>query len=266
MNLIGGGFQHTKTSTLYKESKFLEWDFQTKKNPITFYVDYAILDGMKDKNDGKRKFGFMLESRSVVPGLLENIVNNLEQIEEVYESIFTHNKSLVNINSKFKWIPAYGTYIENPKINKKAKLISMITSNKIMTKNHVYRNYLANSLKNKLDLYGRGYKEIEFKEAGLEDYMFSVAVENDCYETYFTEKILDCFACGTIPVYLGSPDIAEYFNKDGIILLDVNFNIESLNDELYSSKKDAIQENFVKSLEYNVLEDWIYKKYLVGNV
>ena len=96
--------------------------------------------------------------------------------------------------------------------------------------------------------------------------MFSVAVENDCYETYFTEKILDCFACGTIPVYLGSPDIAEYFNKDGIILLDVNFNIESLNDELYSSKKDAIQENFVKSLEYNVLEDWIYKKYLVGNV
>ena len=67
-------------------------------------------------------------------------------------------------------------------------------------------------------------------------------------------------------MYLGSPDIAEYFNKDGIILLDVNFNIESLNDELYSSKKDAIQENFVKSLEYNVLEDWIYKKYLVGNV
>jgi hypothetical protein len=36
MNLIGGGFQHAKTSTLNKESKFLEWDFESKKNPITF--------------------------------------------------------------------------------------------------------------------------------------------------------------------------------------------------------------------------------------
>lgn len=86
------------------------------------------------------------------------------------------------------------------------------------------------------------------------------------YETYFTEKIIDCFACGTIPIYLGSPDIGDYFNPDGIISLNANFDIKNINEEIYNIKKEAIQENFLKSLEYNVLEDWIYKKYLVGNV
>ena len=35
--------------------------------------------------------------------------------------------------------------------------------------------------------------ENENKEVGLCDYMFSVVIENGIYETYFTEKILDCF-------------------------------------------------------------------------
>ena len=60
------------------------------------------------------------------------------------------------------------------------------------------------------------------KEDGLCDYMFSVAIENGEYETYFTEKILDCFATGTIPVYLRAPDIENHFNMDGIITLSDN--------------------------------------------
>jgi hypothetical protein len=53
--------------------------------------------------------------------------------------------------------------------------------------------------KDRIDVYGRGISEIPNKEVGLKDYMFSFAVENDTYDTYFTEKILDCFATGTIP-------------------------------------------------------------------
>ena len=60
--------------------------------------------------------------------------------------------------------------------------------------------------------------------------------ENGQYETYFTEKLLDCFATGTIPVYLGAPDIGNYFNKDGIIDLTDEFEVS---DEIYFSKMDA---------------------------
>ena len=55
--------------------------------------------------------------------------------------------------------------------------------------------------------------------------MFSIAIENASYETYFTEKLLDCFATGTIPVYYGAPDIGDYFNKDGIIDLSEEFDV-----------------------------------------
>ncbi len=261
-NLIGGPFQHAKTSTLDKESKYLEWVFESKDNDITFYVDYQIFDGLSDLGDGKKKFGWLLESRAIVPNLVETILNNLEKFVETYDSIFTHDKRLLDAHPVFKWTPAYGMYVEEAKIYEKTKLLSMVTSNKTMTKNHNLRNRLAALWKDKLDLYGRGYNEIEKKEEGLSDYMFSVCIENDCYETYFTEKILDCFATGTIPIYLGAPDISKHFNMDGIILLTPDFDIDSLNEDLYFSKIDAIKENFHKSLEYDVLEDWIFKNYL----
>ena len=45
--------------------------------------------------------------------------------------------------------------------------------------------------------------------------MFSVCIENDVYDTYFTEKILDCFATGTIPIYKGTKNklVIQTFNQ-----------------------------------------------------
>jgi hypothetical protein len=88
--------------------------------------------------------------------------------------------------------------------------------------------------------------------------MFSVAIENGQYETYFTEKLLDCFATGTIPVYLGAPDIGKVFNSDGIIALSDEFDVS---EELYYSKMNAIKENLEKAKEMEILEDFIYLNY-----
>jgi hypothetical protein len=91
--------------------------------------------------------------------------------------------------------------------------------------------------------------------------MFSVAIENDTYDTYFTEKIIDCFATGTIPIYKGTRRIIEHFNSDGIIFLD-DTNISDLTSELYYSKLDAIKENFELSKKLDNLDDWIFENYL----
>ena len=112
------------------------------------------------------------------------------------------------------------------------------------------------SIGDQLDLFGRGFNEIENKEEGLCDYMFSVAIENGQYETYFTEKILDCFATGTIPVYLGAPDIGNYFNLDGIVNLSEEFDVS---EEIYYSKIEAVKDNLerAKKMEINN-DDWVY--------
>ena len=75
---------------------------------------------------------------------------------------------------------------------------------------------------NRVDFYGSGCeKPIEFKIEALKDYMFSIVIENSIESDYFTEKILDCFLSGTIPVYVGSKTTSQYFDENGIIYFPV---------------------------------------------
>jgi hypothetical protein len=89
--------------------------------------------------------------------------------------------------------------------------------------------------------------------------MFSVAIEN--MDNWFTEKLLDCFLCGTVPIFYGTPNIGKWFNMDGIILLKNEFDIEELNEDMYTSRKDAIKDNFERALKMEVVEDYIWENY-----
>ena len=149
----------------------------------------------------------------------------------------------------------------------------MIASNKGYTEGHRRRLRVVQAFADKFgqdDLYGWGLThELPLKEKsrGLADYMFSFACENANYPTYFTEKLTDCFACGTIPVYYGTAGVAQYFDPDGIIFLDQNSpwdNIpwEKLTPEYYESRKDVIKENFEIAKCMRVAEDYMYGNYL----
>ena len=149
----------------------------------------------------------------------------------------------------------------------------MIASNKGYTEGHRRRLKVVQAYVDKFgqeDLYGWGLThELPLKEKsrGLREYMFSFACENANYPTYFTEKLTDCFACGTIPVYYGTAGVAQYFNPEGIIFLDQNSpwdNIpwDKLTEEYYESKKDVIKENFEIALCMRVAEDYMYGNYL----
>jgi len=261
INLNSSGFSHSPSSTWYKKSKYITWEYNTKNNPITFYIDGDVFVGISDKNDGKLKFLWGLESPQYNSDFFNSVINNLDEVLETYETIFTYNDELVKLHPKFKWGPANGFWVETPKIYEKTKLVSMICSDKRFTELQQFRYNYAIKNKDKLDIYGNINNHITLKEEGLIDYMFSVCVENDECDTYFTEKILDCFATGTIPIYKGTKNIVNHFNQNGIIFLD-DISLDNLTPELYFSKMDYIKENFEKVLQFNVNEDWIYDKYL----
>lgn len=262
-NMISETFAHARSSTWYKKPTYFEWDFKTKDNDISFYIDGDINKGFEDKNDSKLKFLWGLESRHFNSNLFDIVKNNLDEIFDTYEMFFTYNDELCKLDDRIKWVPAMGYWINNPRLYTKSKLISMITSNKRMTEQQAFRVDFAESNRHKIDLFGRGYQSIPEKEFGLTKYMFSVCIENDTYDTYFTEKILDCFASATIPVYKGTRNITKYFNPDGIIFLD-DFNIDNLTPELYYTKLDAVKDNLNRVLKFNTIEDWIYEKYLTN--
>ena len=138
----------------------------------------------------------------------------------------------------------------------------MICSNKVMCAGHQHRLSWAQKLQGSVDFYGRGFNDIESKEEGLSDYMFSVAIENASYESYFTEKVQDCFSTGTIPIYYGAPDIGKFFNPDGIISLTDDFDLSKLTSEMYYDKIDAVKENLEIVRDQLINEDNIYKTYL----
>lgn len=260
-NLVGNTFTHLTNgnrgySVHGKESKYIEW-VKDGSGEATFYIDSTL--GQAEIDDIlEPKYGWLLESKYITPQIVDSVRMFPEKYLKTFDAIFTHNQDLLAIDPKFKWCPAQGFWIQDPKIYNKTKMISMISSNKTMCEGHKLRLEWVERLWGQVDMYGRGFKEIANKEEGLCDYMFSVAIENGQYGTYFTEKLLDCFATGTIPVYLGAPDIGDYFNKDGIIDLTEEFEVS---DEIYYNKIDAIKENLEKSKEMEILEDYIYGRY-----
>jgi glycosyltransferase involved in cell wall biosynthesis len=154
-------------------------------------------------------------------------------------------------------------------IYQKSKLLSFITSNKTFTDWHRFRIECVNHLSrytNNFDLYGVGYNEIDQKILGLKDYRFSIAIENGNHRNYFTEKILDCFLTGTIPVYRGCPNISDFFDINGIITFDTKEElleiVTNLNDDVYESKLESAKNNYELAIKWRWDNDIYFEKYL----
>ncbi len=241
-------------------SKFTEWVYDGS-GEVNFFVNQRSLDCLFTVPN-KPTYIWLLESKEIIQNIYDWILNNYNFVESRVSGIFSCDRELCEKYPKFKYALSNAVpWVEDRKIFEKKKLISMISSNKSMIPGHKKRLEFVSKFKDQVDLYGRGFKDILCKEDGLRDYMFSISVENAVYDTYFTEKLTDCFATGTIPIFYGSKKVTDYFNKDGIIFLDEDFDISTLTEDLYYSKMDAIEDNFERCLNLPIAEDYIYSNY-----
>ena len=243
---------------------------------VNLYVNGEALKVLEDDSD-KPKFIWLLESREIIPDQYKFIEDNYDFVASRVDGIFTADQRLtheVGPDGKFLYcLSNAAPWVMDRDIYTKSKLVSMIASNKGYTEGHRRRLRVVQAFADKFgqdDLYGWGLThELPLKEKsrGLADYMFSFACENANYPTYFTEKLTDCFACGTIPVYYGTAGVAQYFDPDGIIFLNEkspweNIPWDKLTPEYYESKKDVIQQNFEIAQCMRVAEDYMYGNYL----
>ena len=256
-------------------SVFTRW-IRNGTGLVNLYVNGEALKVLEDDSD-KPKFIWLLESREIIPDQYKFIEDNYDFVASRVDGIFTADQRLTaetGPDGKFLYcLSNAAPWVMDRDIYTKSKLVSMIASNKGYTEGHRRRLKVVQAYVDKFgqeDLYGWGLThELPLKEKsrGLRDYMFSFACENANYPTYFTEKLTDCFACGTIPVYYGTAGVAQYFNPEGIIFLDQNspwdnIPLDKLTEEYYESKKDVIQENFEIAQCMRVAEDYMYGNYL----
>ena len=119
------------------------------------------------------------------------------------------------------------------------------------------RANVANKFKHNISLYGSGSPngQLNIKSKSLNEYMFSVAMENSIAQNYYTEKILDCFITGNIPIYRGCANIGDYFDKRGIITFDT---LEELENILNSITKKTYEDMLpYAKINYNLAKNYI---------
>jgi hypothetical protein len=269
---IGSPFLLDFSSCSDRKPKLFQWT--NENSDIKVFIDSAIPNGMMyQKKPGEKKIAWVCESRAIFYewGVPKDIFeSNIERICDSYDAVFFSDKEFCEKHPKlhFTFAGSNLPWIDQPKIYEKTKLASLIASPKTITKGQKIRHSLAEQWKDKVDLYGGvlnsprfGYEKKPWGDKGtaLNPYMFSVVIENDKYRTYFTEKLTDCFATGTIPIYWGTPDIGDYFNPDGIITLSSEFDINSLTPELYYSKMDAVKDNLERVMKMENADDILYR-------
>ena len=60
-------------------------------------------------------------------------------------------------------------------------------------------------------------------------YKFMICFENTSLPNYLTEKIVNAYSSGTIPIYWGCPNLGDYVNMDSILYLPPKYTIEDRN-------------------------------------
>ncbi len=221
-----------------------------------------------DQQPERVKIGIIIEPRCISPQVYSN--ERKIWMSSRFDVVYSHNVEFINrqvdisTRCKFLYYPLAGTWIypDDQQIYPKSKNASIIVSEKRSTEGHKLRHDIVSRFaeKYKVDVYGRGYNKIDSKLEALRDYRYSIVVENERSEGWFTEKVVDCIVCGTIPVYWGDPTIGIRFMNipqfDSIEALE-NM-LSGLTDQAYTNSLSLIRSNFDRAKEYTSTEDWLW--------
>jgi hypothetical protein len=105
------------------------------------------------------------------------------------------------------------------------------------------------------------------KTAILEKYLFHLALENQNYDDYITEKVWGALEAGTLPVYMGAPNIKDHVPPHSIIVVDDFASLDDLSRYLMKLSKDRNLYNEYHAWRLQpTLDAHFYQKYQFTHV
>ncbi len=272
MNIVDTGFAHDVSIVAGRPPTVWVWD-RTMANPKrpTFYTHEQIFQAPEGR---PHSYAILLESKA----FLKPFYDHLPAVIDRFDLVFTHDRELLDLRpDKCRFIPGGGIWVGGNYgegalgIYPKTKLVSMVSSTKTMCPLHILRLQIAQTLSSipQVSVFigggGRGTPGwIPIFET-LRDYAYSIVMENWVDDNYFTEKIMNCFATGTVPIYLGARRIKDFFNGDGIITFnsweELVAILPILSQSDYQQRMIAIADNYRRCQEYVCIEDYIENHY-----
>jgi hypothetical protein len=153
-----------------------------------------------------------------------------------YGQHFRTDKGLSHERASDDGTPDLSFHLERTPV-KKTKLLSLITSTKEALPGHKLRVSLARKIsdyfgKDNVDLFGFGHNPLARKETAVDPYLHTIVIENDFIGSYMTEKICDALLGFCNPIYLGAPNVQNFFDGKVDVLTNKGTTDTELNEML----------------------------------
>ncbi|MCS6243031.1 MAG: hypothetical protein H2172_04120 [Opitutus sp.] len=256
-------FAHAKTAgsgVLDFPNLPFEWDRSSAVSPLTVYTDENVADAVA--LESQTKVAWLYESPEVTRKAYKYITSNPGK----FNRILTFNQPILEKFPHARFTPIGGCWLHEKDwtLPEKKRTLSIIASAKKSLPGHKLRHTVINNHKPQIDfIAGNGYKPISLKIEALRDFRYSICIENCRQNFYFSEKLIDCFLTGTIPIYWGCPGIGLFFNLDGLITFEHPYQLEKILAGLsaldYDQRLSAIKDNFERAKRYVYVEEHIWR-------
>jgi len=207
------------------------------------------------------KLLYLIEPEEII-----NLTSQVIQISNEFDYILTHNETILN-ECDNAILFEYGTCWTSSFCEEKNFSVSTVVGSKRMAHGHVFRH---NLWERQMEIVvpksffrsSRGQQVPNLdnnptlcdSKSALFDSMFHIVIENVIKKNWFTEKIIDTFQSKVVPIYFGCPNIGDWFDTDGMIIVNSVDEIISycnkLTPELYNEKLGKLDKNFELSKYY----------------
>lgn len=227
---------------------------------VTLFTDYMVAR----VGDLRRLYPadivgvWLVEPRSICPSCYQYVVDHAA----FFDVVLSHDIQFLseirlrhpNGSAAAFFVPFASSFLPPPFMGLhkdiKSQLVSCFVSNKRMLIGHVLRHAVYNDarLRKRVQFYGQGAgHEIDHKADAMAPYMFHIVIENSRASSYYSEKLIDCFLSGTIPLYWGG-HLPAAFERSGVItwntLEDLVLIVSSLSAEEYWSRHSSVVRNY----------------------
>lgn len=215
------------------------------------------------KNNLEDKTVYVAFEPSVVD--INHSPEGINRLLHYFKYILTWNDDLIDNKRIFKFMYPYYFKFEKSAIPfKQKKLLVNISGNKSSNQDFELYSERKKVIEyfdeyDGFELYGTGWDKNGYKSyKGLakrksevySKFKFALCLENMMnVKGYITEKILDCFCSGVVPIYAGASNILEYIPSDSFVHYDefkdieeMKIFLESINEEEYENYLKTAQE------------------------
>jgi hypothetical protein len=242
---------------MYTVNKISNWDLRVNietNKPCELYVDR-----LPSNEKHNLRILWVAELNEV-----SGVRNNIIQRHNEFDLILTWDHEILEKCKNSKLFPFGTSWILDFDFNKeKEYCVTSLIGGKKLSENHLVRQRLPEKLLNIKSIpihlfnssnnpYSSGTINRNMQDRDRKNELFysqfHIAIENFSHLNFFTEKLIDCFQTKTIPIYIGCPNIGDFYDVRGMFIVN---NIEEIIDvcnnltlDTYSSMLQYVEKNY----------------------